>query len=151
SRAEWSKFRGQQLRDAAASYDDTHARALFSKLAAHETWQCPTLTEEHNTASQDDPSLENDPRMQYVQPAAKKLWKAKPRPRGEYEFMRVLFGKKLALVGAMSQAGVPLLAGTDEFNPYCFAGFGLHDELGWLVKAGLAPGDALRAATVSPA
>jgi imidazolonepropionase-like amidohydrolase len=46
---------------------------------------------------------------------------------------------------------VPILAGTDELNPYVFPGFSLHDELALLVKAGLSPRDALRAATINPA
>ena len=37
------------------------------------------------------------------------------------------------MVGAMQRAGVGVLAGTDTGNPYCFPGFSLHDELGWLV------------------
>ena len=65
--------------------------------------------------------------------------------------LRVQFEKQLALVAEMSKGGVPILAGTDEINPYCFAGFSLHDELGWLVKAGLSPVEALRAATTAPA
>jgi len=32
-------------------------------------------------------------------------------------------------------------------NPYCFPGFSLHDELEWLVKAGLPPVAALQGAT----
>jgi hypothetical protein len=151
TRAQWSMFHGDQLRDAASSYDPAHAQLLFEKLIAHDTWQCPTLTEEHNTAWQDDPSLEKDPRMEYVAPFARRMWKPKDRAPGDYDVMRALFTKKLAMVGALSKAHVPLLAGTDEFNPYCYAGFGLHDELGWLVKAGLTPADALRAATSSPA
>jgi hypothetical protein len=33
----------------------------------------------------------------------------------------------------MFRAGVPLLAGTDDANPYCFPGFSLHDELTLMV------------------
>jgi hypothetical protein len=148
--AEWSKFRGEQLREAATTYDEQHAHTLFDKLIRNETWQCPTLTEEHNTSWQDDPSLQTDPRMQYVVPYARRLWQAR-RSSADYEFMRMLFPKKLALVASLNKAGVPMLAGTDEFNPYCFAGFGIHDELAWLVKAGLTPAEALRAATSGPA
>ena len=61
------------------------------------------------------------------------------------------FETSYALVAAMNKAGVGLLAGTDEMNPYCFPGFGLHDELGLLVNAGLTPLEALRAATINPA
>ena len=36
-------------------------------------------------------------------------------------------------------------------NPYCFAGFGLHDELGLPGRAGLFPMEALQAARLNPA
>jgi imidazolonepropionase-like amidohydrolase len=51
----------------------------------------------------------------------------------------------------MQRAGVPILAGTDEGDPYVFAGFSLHDELALLVQAGLTPLEALRTATLNPA
>ncbi len=66
--------------------------------------------------------------------------------RGKQDFQR-----SCELVTAMNKAGVGLLAGTDELNPYCFPGFSLHDELALLVKAGLTPLEALRAATINPA
>jgi tetratricopeptide (TPR) repeat protein len=47
--------------------------------------------------------------------------------------------------------GVPLLAGTDTLNPFCFPGFSLHDELALLVTAGLSPMEALQSATRSAA
>jgi imidazolonepropionase-like amidohydrolase len=62
-----------------------------------------------------------------------------------------LFQKKLDIIGAMNFAGVELLAGTDALAPYCFPGFGLHDELLLLDRAGLSPMEALRTATYNPA
>ena len=62
-----------------------------------------------------------------------------------------MFQKELTIVGAMQKAGVPILAGTDTGNPFCFPGFSLHDELALLVIAGLTPVEALRSATLSPA
>jgi imidazolonepropionase-like amidohydrolase len=44
-----------------------------------------------------------------------------------------------------------LLAGSDAGTPYVVPGESLHDELGWLVEAGLSPAEALRTATVNPA
>jgi imidazolonepropionase-like amidohydrolase len=44
-----------------------------------------------------------------------------------------------------------MMAGTDAMNPYCFPGFGLHDELALLVESGLTPLAALQAATINPA
>jgi imidazolonepropionase-like amidohydrolase len=68
-----------------------------------------------------------------------------------YEEARGIFATEQKLVGMMYRAGVPLLAGTDAMNPYCFPGFGLHDELGLLVASGLTPLAALQAATIRPA
>lgn len=61
------------------------------------------------------------------------------------------FQMDFAVVGAMETSGVPILAGTDQENPYCFPGFSLHDELGLLVRAGLSPLQALQTATLNPA
>jgi imidazolonepropionase-like amidohydrolase len=51
----------------------------------------------------------------------------------------------------MFKAGVPIMAGTDAMNPFCFPGFSLHDEMGLLVESGLTPLAALQAATLNPA
>ncbi len=53
----------------------------------------------------------------------------------------------LALIKAMHDAGVPIVAGTD----YGLPGFSLLRELELYVQAGLSPIDAIRAATVVPA
>jgi imidazolonepropionase-like amidohydrolase len=56
----------------------------------------------------------------------------------------------LDVVGRMHRAGVRILAGSDA--PWLVVpGFSLHDELVLLVKAGLTPSDALRAATLDTA
>lgn len=57
----------------------------------------------------------------------------------------------MAGVRALQEAGVPLLAGSDAPNPGTAQGASLHHELALLVAAGLAPVDALRAATSVPA
>lgn len=62
----------------------------------------------------------------------------------------------LATVKALNDAGVDLLAGTDVSFPQPFLGglahgASLHHELQYLVRAGLTPTQALRAATAIPA
>ncbi|MFF0311396.1 amidohydrolase family protein [Streptosporangium sp. NPDC004379] len=62
----------------------------------------------------------------------------------------------LATVKALDEAGVDLLAGTDAALPLPFLGgvahgASLHHELQYLVRAGLTPVQALRAATATPA
>jgi tetratricopeptide (TPR) repeat protein len=74
-----------------------------------------------------------------------------PRTPEDFAFSKKEFQRDLELVGAMQKAGVGILAGTDASNPFCMPGFGLHDELGLLVKAGLTPMQALQSATLNPA
>ncbi len=69
----------------------------------------------------------------------------------EFELHRNLFTADKQLVGLMFRAGVPLLAGTDAMNPFCFPDFSLHDELALLVESGLTPLAALQSATLHPA
>jgi imidazolonepropionase-like amidohydrolase len=51
------------------------------------------------------------------------------------------------LVANAHQAGVGVIAGTDAGNPYCYPGFGIHDELVLLVAGGLTTMQAIQAAT----
>jgi hypothetical protein len=69
----------------------------------------------------------------------------------DFATQREIFAFSQKLVGSMFRADVPILAGTDTGNPYCFPGFSLHDELALLVESGLTPLAALQSATVSPA
>jgi imidazolonepropionase-like amidohydrolase len=146
------------LRDEAiATFDPQHASALFAKLVANGTWQTPTLTVLNAMATLDDPSHAKDPRLAYVSTFMRARWdpkedfRTKDKKAEDYAAFRAALVKQTEIVGAMNKAGVPILAGTDELNPYCYAGFSLHDELGLLVKAGLSPAEALRAATFGPA
>ena len=77
-------------------------------------------------------------------------WPFPARPPG------IDFQHALAAVGALHRAGVKIVAGTDaNADPATPArvphGESLHAELGLMVKGGLAPVDALRAATSAPA
>jgi imidazolonepropionase-like amidohydrolase len=54
-------------------------------------------------------------------------------------------------ISALAKAGVPILAGTDAGNPATWYGISMHRELELLVKAGLKPSEALKAATLAPA
>jgi len=102
----------------------------------------------------DDPAFLNDSRLKYMPRQVKAFWD--PTLGGQhtaedFAYMKKEFQKDLEVVGAMQKSGVGILAGTDTLNPFCFAGFSLHDELGLLVQAGLTPMEALQAATLNPA
>jgi imidazolonepropionase-like amidohydrolase len=64
---------------------------------------------------------------------------------------RKLFDKRVAVTGALFRAGVGIMAGTDAPLRNSPPGFGLHEELLYLTRAGLSPFEALRAATLEPA
>ena len=140
------------------SYDAKKAAALWSRFRRNGTWQCPTLTAANALAHVDEPAFRNDPRLSCL-PAdilsawdptkTNFLWKA--FKQDDWDANRLYFVERCEIVGMMARSGVGILAGTDTPNPYCFPGFGIHDELALLVKCGLTPCQALQAATINPA
>jgi tetratricopeptide (TPR) repeat protein len=58
---------------------------------------------------------------------------------------------QMILTRTFHRAGVPILAGTDAPLVFVFPGHSLHQELAYLVDAGLTPYEALEAATAAPA
>ncbi len=142
------------------SFSEEKASALFSLFVKNKTWQVPTLVVMRNAALYGDPEyvrrLEDSPRLQYVPYSLKMMWmlgmRFPPKMTPEdLETSRRYFQWQLQIVGEMQKAGVGLLAGTDTPNPFVYPGFGLQDELGLLVQAGLTPMQALQAATRNPA
>lgn len=69
----------------------------------------------------------------------------------ESKVVASFFPTSIANTGAMFNAGIPLLAGTDAGNPATAHGVSLHEELQNFVHAGLTPQEALSAATSIPA
>jgi imidazolonepropionase-like amidohydrolase len=139
-----------------AKADNSKAEELIAVFKRNRTWLCPTLIMRSNYAALDDPKFANDPRLEYVKPAWKNRWLNMTRDAintsaGDWAKRKEIIGREKALVGKMQQAGVGILAGTDDANPYSFVGFGLHDELALLVEAGLTPMQALQTATLNPA
>ena len=139
------------------TYSDDLAAALFARLKRNGTWQCPTLIVLRSLGMMNDPEFVKDDRLKYIDPFVRIYWDPKNDPRframkaEDFEAQRRSFERGVVLVGKMHRAGVPFLAGTDEANPYVYAGFSLHDELGLFVKAGMTPLEALRTATINPA
>jgi imidazolonepropionase-like amidohydrolase len=139
------------------SYSPTKAEALFARFAKNGTWQVPTLTVLRSIASLGDPQFTNDPRVKYMSAFVRNFWDPKNSPlvksatAVDSASRKRIYQEDVKLVRALHRAGVPILAGTDTTNPYCFPGFSLHDELALLVDAGLSPMEALQSATSGPA
>ncbi len=145
--------RGRAEAMALEPYNDRKAAELFARFVKNETWQCPTLTVLRSHAYLGDENFRRDQRLKFIPPRMKERWSLRIANRNEGNFANAkrVFQKDLEIVGAMRKAGVPLLAGTDTGNPFCFPGFSLHEELALLVIAGLSPVEALRSATINPA
>lgn len=95
------------------------------------------------------------PEMAYVAPPGRRTWQPDLN-KYERDFdandaaaMAERYAVLERLTKAFQVGGVRLLTGSDAMNPVAVPGFSLHDELALLVKAGLTPYQALRAATVN--
>jgi hypothetical protein len=122
-------------------------------MRKHGVWAVPTLTVDNAFGHLDDARFCKDERLTYFHGEFRSWLEAKDdfRLKGytdrDYEVERELVTEKKKLVAAMYRAGVPILAGTDVGNPFCFPAFSLHDELALLVESGLTPLAALQAST----
>lgn len=67
-------------------------------------------------------------------------------PKGKEDAYRAAFPAMLTLLKALHDAGVTIIPGTDAL-----AGYQLHHELELYVRAGIAPGEVLRMATLTSA
>jgi hypothetical protein len=153
----WRKIAAEQGAAIRDSYDAKRCAELFALLKKNGSWQVPTLTVNRNMSYLDDPSLGSDPRLKYFPKFLTQGWdprqdfRLKDRTPEQWASAKKLYDLQVRMVSEMYKAGVPMIAGTDVLNPYCLPGFSLHDELDYLVKAGVTPIDALRMATLNPA
>ena len=139
------------------SYSEGKCQRLFAEFKKNGSWAVPTLTVNRSFGWLNDPQFTNDGRLRYFAGWFRDWLSAKDDPRLKqmtteyFANNREAFAEDEKLVGAMFRGGVPLLAGTDTGNPYCFPGFSLHDELALLVESGVSPLGALQASTRNPA
>ncbi|ASR39545.1 hypothetical protein BAY61_22090 [Prauserella marina] len=156
--ASWFKQVNDIEWEATENYSAAAASSLFERMVAADVAYCPTLIM-HTAVDLPDGIVFDDPRLSYLPPDTAQMWEFvgeqvfRGGGRDAIETARriTLFGRRLAAVAALDEAGVRLLAGTDAVTPGLFPGFSLHDELELLVRAGLTPLRALRAATIEPA
>ncbi|MBI2407174.1 MAG: amidohydrolase family protein [Gemmatimonadetes bacterium] len=139
-------------------YDPRICANVFRTFARNGTYITPTHVTRRMDAFADDSAYRHDPRLKYIPMRQQIAWAADangmvasdPSPAGRKSFMD-FYRKGLALTNDAYRAGVPVMLGTDANDTFVFPGASVHDELGELVKAGLSPAEALRAATLSGA
>jgi imidazolonepropionase-like amidohydrolase len=135
------------------TYDAARCQALFDRFRRNGTWQDPTVVALRTFAYMEEERSRPDPLIKYVPKKIQAVQAEyfdmffKNRTEQERALTRRVYARQLNMVGEMNRAGVRMLTGTDIAMP----GFGVHDEMELLVKAGLTPMEAIRAATRNPA
>jgi hypothetical protein len=145
----------QELLD---SYSPQLTESLVEKFRTNQSWQVPTFpTLVHLGYVTPETDFGNDPRMKYVPLALRQIWqrvrKQRLDPYNAEDFAQRAesIRRLLEIVGRMNAHNVPIMAGTDAAAPNVFPGSALHEDLAYLVQAGLTPMEALKSATIRPA
>lgn len=134
--------------------DEARVDAILEAMARHGTYYVPTHLTRWSDAFADQPSVQQDPALEFVHPLLEMQWREDvdallardPDPAARQAY-RDFHAAGLALTARAHAAGVRVMAGSDYIAP----GLDLHRELALLVEAGLTPAEALRAATITPA
>ncbi len=146
-----SSLHSSQRIPAVEAFDEERCAAVLSSLTS--TTQVPTL---RLNAMALIPPFERDDwlaALQQMVPEVQAEWLNAPSwfepdmTKREVRFQKY----SIDMVGRMHSAGVPIGAGTDTPIGMAIPGYSLHNELGFLVRAGLSPIEALRSATIRPA
>lgn len=135
---------------AADTHDPARAQEVYATFAACDTWQVPTLAVLQAGAYAGSNEFPLTDYLRYIPPDLRGLWEMAQRSQQDAEQRSAavaMFERQLQVTADLHHAGINLMAGTDTFVP----GFGLHDELALLVRAGLSEMEALQAATRNPA
>lgn len=136
--------------------DTTDVAPLFEKLRRNGTRVVPTLVAQLEVARWPKRDLPGDSIARYL-PDSLRQYVAGIFPMVDSVPVDAditglkLFDKRVAITGALHRAGVTIMPGTDAPLRNSPPGFGLHEELLLLTRAGLSPFEVLRAATLEPA
>jgi imidazolonepropionase-like amidohydrolase len=129
---------------------------LYARFVRNGTWVTPTFTAAYEVSAWPSRVVPGDSLAHYL-PESLKKFVAKifsmpdSIPPGADSVGRAMFAKRLAQAETMRAAGVHIMTGTDAPLRNSPPGFGLHEELALLVRGGMSPFNAIRAATIEPA
>jgi imidazolonepropionase-like amidohydrolase len=128
---------------------------LVARMATRRTWYVPTLSLYDGILTWARKQREPDSyALAGVEPSAIESLTAAPflaaaaeTEAGALEYLRHASDN----LRRAAAAGVPIALGSDVNNPFVFPGYSAHEELALMVRAGLTPAQALRAATAGGA
>lgn len=141
----------------AAQADTRQIPKLMQELKSSNTWVVPTqaLAERWFAPLAPD-HFRKDPEMAYMAPEVLNNWEQSKRnlqanPLYSPEKIKAYIQLRRQLILACQQQGVGLLLGSDAPQVFNVPGFSTHQELEYLVAAGLTPFQALQTGTVNVA
>ena len=128
--------------------DTPQVKKVIALLKEHHTVVDPTLALlEIITHSLDHPLASFEPGINHVAPELREGLETMGTPPAKAQGAGAYFNALLETVRVLHQAGVPIVAGTDQAVP----GFSVDREIELYVKAGFTPLEAIQAATIVPA
>lgn len=140
----------------AAKADTTRIPKLMTALREKNIWVVPTqaLAERWFAPDKSAESLQAEPEMIYMQPNTLTSWvNAKKNlmnnPNYDPESVNRFIALRRKLIYECNKNGVGLLLGSDAPQVFDVPGFSVHQELKYMVDAGLTPYEALRTGTVN--
>ena len=144
------------VQSAVGRCSSTDLSALYAKFVRNGTWVTPTFTAAVEVATWPMHNVPGDSLARYL-PLALRQYVAElfPMPDsipvGADSVGQAMLAKRLRQAETMRRAGVRIMTGTDAPLRNSPPGFGLHEEMTLLVRGGMSPFHALRAATYEPA
>ncbi len=140
----------------AARADTTKIPALATALSRNNIWVVPTqaLAERWFAPGKTADAFRADPEMKYMAATTLNNWVAAKNnllknPLYNGAAVTRLIQVRRQLIRACQQAGVGLLLGSDAPQVFNVPGFSTHQELQYMVAAGLTPYQALQSGTVN--
>jgi Amidohydrolase family len=127
--------------------DSVQARATLARLARHHVVVDPTMATEELGATPRAEISRVEPGLAKVPPELAPILSSIGATGDDIESAKRTWKASRETLRALHQAGVTIVAGTDQAVP----GHSLHRELELYVEAGLSPMEAIQAATIVPA
>ena len=142
---------------ACVNLDSQEVKNLIELMRRKKVYFDPTLNVVDNLAKTNDPAFLNDPDFARLDPSETSKWgeenKVFLENVHEEDFEEAGKALKVAqeFVGMAFQAGVKIIAGSDNGMPYSVAGKSLHEELRLLTESGIPEIEVISAATFNAA
>lgn len=136
-----------------AGLDSAALARVATRLAEGKVTLVPTLVLHETLSRLDEPGLLRDPALQDVPEAEQKEWDVRGLiartgwTEADFEAFRKSRANQDLFIRQFAAAGGRLVTGTDAAGPMLIPGYSEHREMELLVRAGLTPREAIRAAT----